>query len=344
MKILILATLACSALLFPAAAEEKELSSRVVIQIHPMHTAAPTGPNFANNQIAILQTGNIIKQAAQNLRLDSKTLKSALKVSSIQGTDLVKIETTLGDSTLGKKALQEIINAYSVQTAERHAKFVRAQFAALDEEHRSQNAIVRKKKDAIAALIQEHGIPQKKEEKLLKTKKWLETLTQHQDQLSIQIGKLKEPNLDERIRIAARSEFSENLVTRLYENRLEAQRQHDINTAMGLGPKHPSMIALEMKIQTLHDECFEETEILKDLLGARRELIKKQINKAEDEIAQNPASDAKTFEAIQLAYREMNKEYDDARELLKKVKLRQQEQRLQLTIPTQPVTIHEWSE
>ena len=127
----------------------------------------------------------------------------------------------------------------------------------------------------------------------------------------------------------------ENQVEVMYEEYLALHRKIDDLTSQGLGSHHPSVAALKKQA----NQVLENTESLANELKKRIELIDQQVQNIEDTALRRGASSKLNSPVTR--YHSAKAAYEQAKDLLRKMKVLQTERRHLLKNQTPLVTRHE---
>jgi len=145
---------------------------------------------------------------------------------------------------------------------------------------------------------------------------------------------------EELIRYAAGLDLPENQVTYYYTQHREALNQRIMMTAQGLGNQHPDIIAIGEKANGAMVNAQKEVQSLKTVLATKLELIKKQVDKMST-MVDTRKDDTVALSLKQNAYNQAKETYEQSRNMLREMKIKQQEARVLLKMPRDPITLHE---
>jgi hypothetical protein len=149
-----------------------------------------------------------------------------------------------------------------------------------------------------------------------------------------------ETSAEEMISTAAALELPENQVSILYTQYLETLRESQKLAAQGLAEDHPSRVALTTQANELMGNAKKAVISLKEVLNTRLNLVDRQVERMKLTILnKKEISNDRTMR--QHEYNSAKEEYEQSRDLLREMKIQQQEQRALLKRPRQAVTRHE---
>jgi len=294
-----------------------------VVQVHPSALTPGIQVNYLENEMASIVSPETLEIANQSLRLgiDSemeaiKYLKKHISVRPRRGTDFLEI----GAAHQDKAVAVEIVNAVAKAYQQRRKEFVdakaKASLEALDKEMEMQNQLVRKHRDELIDLLRkdggEPGSVQLKIDQVEVDLKRIQTAKKAGDYSSLSSFK------------RAGDRFS-----KYYQAYQDLQNRAEATLRAGLGRRHPEVVSLQgqadraLKNFTVEVETFE-----KEL---RENLDRLKWMRVNYHLPENLKG--KIFIARQ--------EYEKARKMSREMSVKQQEQRVLLSMPRTPVTIHE---
>ncbi len=265
-------------------------------------------------------------------------LRPMVSSEPIRGTDFIKFKV---QSDLQEDA-NDIVNAVTECYIDRknRTQKERAQsvLEALDTELARQEAVVL----ATKSELKKWGVPydfergsgpsfQTEEGMYRLVEKTLEQLKGERDEAGILLEKLISWTPDFQMGI----HLPENQVEVMYEEYLALHRKIDDLTSQGLGSHHPSVAALKKQA----NQVLENTESLANELKKRIELIDQQVQNIEDTALRRGASSKLNSPVTR--YHSAKAAYEQAKDLLRKMKVLQTERRHLLKNQTPLVTRHE---
>ncbi len=353
--------------------EKYESSS--VVQVHPsMLSINPIGNggggtnpgslmtrNYMENEFETIIAPETLKKAAEDIELPTRwgqsleevvsTLKEIVSASPRRGTDFIEISVRHANSADAKAIADAVSTAYMERRRQNEVSRAQKALKALDDELVAQSDIVQDNRKELTVLIQQYGIPYFEEgqsnplgmteSKMLEiARQKLDDFKVQVDQIEIQIKKLVELDNDDLISFAAGLDLPENQVTYYYTQAREAKQERLSMMAQGLGRKHPDILAMDERAKSLMEEAHKEVVSLKANLQTKRELINRQVERMETMV------EGKTFDTIELSlkqsrYNQAKEAYEQSRAMLREMKIRQQEARVLLKMPRDPITLHE---
>jgi capsular exopolysaccharide synthesis family protein len=352
----------------------RKFQSSTVVQVHPsMLTISPTRSSskvhsgtiytrrYMENEFEAIIAPQTLTEAAESLGLTTrwemeidevvKILKNIVNAQPKRGTDYIEISVRHANAEDARDISRSISDAYISRRNRTEKTRAEKALRTLDEELQSHGDVVNEKRTALTVLIQQYGIPyfdgrsgspvgQTEEQMLRKANDKLDTLAQNRDQLEIQIKKLVGTKSDDLIRTAAGLELPENQVSRLYAEYQQTIRQKESAIANGLGPNHPNVKGLTGTAENLLEDAKKEVISLKEVLNTRLLLVDRQVEKMR-EVVEDKKGITVDLSMRQHKYNSAKEEYEQARDLYREMKLQQQEQRILLRMPRNPITLHE---
>ena len=330
---------------------EGEHQSSMVIQIHRTNDLPANSPNFMANQIAILNTGNVIDLASKKSTIDAKLIKNSLVIEPLKGTDLIRLTAHNDDAAQAKLTVESLVNAYVDLRKEQWKNRAAVSLEKMDQELRDQGDLIQDYRKALTVLIQQYGIPafeaggskqvgQTEESLYRQAQEKLDQLEQDRIQLKIQIRKLLDTPNEDLARTAAGLDLPENQVTVYYTAYRTAEEHVSALIAGGLGSKHPEVIATKAKAENALKNAGKEVLALKEVLETRLNLVEKQIKRMR-QMVQERNDGTVDLSMQQHQYTTAKEEYEQARTMYREMKIKQQERRVSLTTHPDFITIHE---
>jgi succinoglycan biosynthesis transport protein ExoP len=224
----------------------------------------------------------------------------------------------------------------------------------LDLELQQQGDLANDKRKALTVLVQQFGIPYfdgrkgspvgvTEEQMYLKAQQKLDQFEQDRVRLKIQINNLLNTAAKDLLPTAAGLELPENRVSFFYKKLQEAQREIEEQKAQGIGPTHPSIVTLQKRATQFEIDANMEVASLKKILSTRLQLVERQVERMR-EMVTDKKEQTVDLSMRQHQYNNAREEYEQARELLKKTKIQQQQARILLKMPRSPLTIHGYAE
>ena len=169
----------------------------------------------------------------------------------------------------------------------------------------------------------------------------LDQLLQNRDRLKIQISKLVETEKEELIPTAAGLELPENQVAVFYTQYLETLRKDTELEKQGHVSDHQERAALTTQASELMEDAESALVSLRDVLNTRINLIDRQVERMEATILKKRITGMGAPPGPFDHYSTAKDQYEKALDLLREMKIQQQEQRVLLNMPRQAVTRHE---
>lgn len=338
-----------------------------VIAINPIGNGNGSNPgtlvtrNYMENEFETIIAPETLRMAAKRIDLEARwsmdmdevvgSLKSIISASPRRGTDFIEISVRHAKPVDAKEISDAVSKAYIQRR--RDAEIDRAERAlkALDDELISQSDLVQDNRKELTVLIQQYGIPyfedghsnplgMTEQEMLRSARQRLDDFEIQCDQIEIQIKKLMELSSDDLVSYAAGLDLPENQVTYYYTQYREAKQQVLSLNAQGLGRKHPDVLAMEKRAESLMKDAHKEVVALKANLQTKLELTNRQVDRMRMMVKD------KTGETIDLSlrqsqYNQAKEDYEQSRAMLREMKIKQQEARVLLKMPRDPITLHE---
>lgn len=331
----------------PTAEKRGAHQATATVQIFPSPTF-PASQNFLSNQIAILKTGSLIEAASLSAQVSPDILSSSLEITPIKGTDLLSITAHHDDEALPKTIVQALLDAY----LDHHNHLEAQSTKPLDDELIAQSGIVQEKRETLTGYIQSYGIPYfdgnntsplgASEEDMFRSarQKLAEFQTQH-DQIEIQIKNFVEISDADLVQYAAGLDLPENQVTYYFTQHREALEQKRTLIASGLAASHPDIRAVEERAERAMDYAKKEAVSLKAVLKTKLELVNRQVERM-SEMVEDRQKGTLDLSSKQQNYNNAKEAYEQARDTLRNLKIQQQESRILLNHPRNPLIIHGW--
>jgi succinoglycan biosynthesis transport protein ExoP len=353
----------------------RKYESASVVQVHPsMLAIAPTRGgsqsnagslmtrNYMENEFETITAARTFLEAAEALDLPSRwdmdmdksveVLTGIVSAIPKRGTDFIEITVRHANAEDAKDISKAITTAYITRRNKMEMDRAKKALEALDTELQTHGDVVNDKQKALTVLIQQYGIPYfdgrnaspvglTEERMYQNAQQRLDQLEQDRDRLKIQIDKLVKTSAEEMIPTAAGLELPENQVSVLYQQFQETNRNIDSQGAQGLGPNHPTILTLKKQASNLMRDAESAVTSLKDVLTTRINLVDRQVERMKETVL-NKKDITVDLSMRQHEYNSAKEEYEQSRDLLREMKIQQQEQRVLLRMPRNPVTLHEF--
>lgn len=278
-------------------------------------------------------------------------VKTMVSAEPRRGTDFIEIKARSHNQEDAHDIVNAVVDSYIARRNKMEMARAKKAIEALDKELQEQGDLVNDKRKNLTPLIQSYGIPyfdprdstqnEATEEKMhLNAQQRLDQLEQDRDRLKIQIDQLIKTSAEEMIPTAAALELPENQVSILYTQYLETLRESEKLAAQGLAEDHPDRVALTAQANELMGNAKKAVISLKEVLNNRLNLVDRQVERMKETIL-NKKEISLERAMRQHEYNSAREEYEQSRNLLREMKIQQQEQRALLKMPRQAVTRHE---
>ena len=346
--------------------------STAVLQIHPSMLAIAPSTNsstdgalmtrhYMESEFETVVSAETLNSAIQAIALDQRwglsleetleKVKTMVSAEPRRGTDFIEIKARSHNQEDAHDILNAVVDSYIARRNKMEMARAKKAIEALDKELQEQGDLVNDKRKNLTPLIQSYGIPyfdprdstqnEATEEKMhLNAQQRLDQLEQDRDRLKIQIDQLIKTSAEEMIPTAAALELPENQVSILYTQYLETLRESEKLAAQGLAEDHPDRVALTAQANELMGNAKKAVISLKEVLNNRLNLVDRQVERMKETIL-NKKEISLERAMRQHEYNSAREEYEQSRNLLREMKIQQQEQRALLKMPRQAVTRHE---
>lgn len=346
-----------------------------VVQVHPsVNTLNPFGQgsqmtsgslatgHYMENEFETIVAPETLAQAAEQIDLATRwemekdevvdVLRGIVKTSPRRGTDFIEIVVRHSNQEDAKEIAEAIASAYIGRRNSEELKRARKALEVLDQELQKAGDTVQNHRKALTVLIQQYGIPYfggrgsssafgMTEEVLLRnSEQKLDALEQDASQLRIQIERLVKTPKEELVRVSAGLELPDNQVNFYYTKYRESIDQYNSMKAQGLGAKHPEMLAVASQARGALANAEKEVVSLKEVLNTRLKLTDRQVERMREMVAEKKDGTV-DLSMQQHNYNQAQTEYENARDMLTKMKVEQQKARILLNMPRDPITLHE---
>ena len=346
--------------------------STVVVQVHPSMLAIAPSTNsstdgalmtrhYMESEFETVVSAETLNSAIQAIALDQRwglsleetleKVKTMVSAEPRRGTDFIEIKARSHNQEDAHDIVNAVVDSYIARRNKMEMARAKKAIEALDKELQEQGDLVNDKRKNLTPLIQSYGIPyfdprdstqnEATEEKMhLNAQQRLDQLEQDRDRLKIQIDQLIKTSAEEMIPTAAALELPENQVSILYTQYLETLRESEKLAAQGLAEDHPDRVALTAQANELMGNAKKAVISLKEVLNNRLNLVDRQVERMKETIL-NKKEISLERAMRQHEYNSAREEYEQSRNLLREMKIQQQEQRALLKMPRQAVTRHE---
>jgi len=297
-------------------------------------------------------SGDVLDAAAKETGETSGSIRKSLKIIPLRGTDFIKITAHHDNRVIAVRIANAVAEAYITKWKDIEAERVKTALFVLDEELKKQRDLVQNRRKILTVLIQNYGGPPVEksgagsigitEEALYrKAQEKLDELGEDSAQLKIQIKSLetlKQPR--ELLQVIQSSGLPSNRVAQYNMEYREIEQSISSLRARGLGLKHPEVEELKKKAQVALSKAEKEVGSLAKDFKTRLKLVNRQTKRIREII------ETKNFSDIHVNmphynYSQAQAEYENARDLLTQMKIKQKEARILLKIPREPVKMHE---
>jgi polysaccharide biosynthesis transport protein len=338
-----------------------------MIAINPIGNSGAANPgaqmtrNYMENEFQTIVSAETLKMAAEKISLPTRwsmemddvitALKGVVNASPMRGTDFIEIRVRHAKPDDAKEIADAVSEAY--MSRRKAAEVDRAERAleALDQELISQSDKVQDHRKDLTVLIQQYGIPYfdgsnanplgaTEQEMFRSARQKLADFETQRDQIEIQIKELVGMDNEDLVTYAAGLDLPENQVTYYYTQYREAIEQKGTLVAQGLAARHPDIIAVEERAEGAMEYARKEAVSLKAVLKTKLELINRQVERMREMV------DARQGDTVDLSlrqhhYTQAKETYEQSRAMLSEMKIKQQEARVLLKMPRDPITLHE---
>ena len=345
--------------------------STVVVQVHYTVFALPSSKgsthgtlmtrNYMVNEFETITSNATLNSAIEAIALAQRwdlsleetleKVKTMVSAEPRRGTDFIEIKARSHNQEDAHDIVNAVVDSYIARRNKMEMARAKKAIEALDKELQEQGDLVNDKRKNLTPLIQSYVIPyfdphdstqnEATEEKMhLNAQQRLDQLEQDRDRLKIQIDQLIKTSAEEMIPTAAALELPENQVSILYTQYLETLRESEKLAAQGLAEDHPDRVALTAQANELMGNAKKAVISLKEVLNNRLNLVDRQVERMKETIL-NKKEISLERAMRQHEYNSAREEYEQSRNLLREMKIQQQEQRALLKMPRQAVTRHE---
>ena len=352
----------------------EKFESTTVVQVHPSVIAInPIGNNNGNspgtlmtrnymeNEFERIIAPETLRMASEKIELPTRwgmtmdevieSLRDIISAAPRRGTDFIEISVRHAKPGDAKLIADAVSDAYIERRRSFEVNRAQRALKALDDELIAQSDLVQDYRKELTVLIQQYGIPyfedgqtnplgRTEQDMLTHARQRLDDYEVQRDQFEIQIKKLVELSNEDLINYAAGLDLPENQVTYYYTQFREAKNNRLTMMAQGLGAKHPDIMALDEKAKNLMEDAYKEAISLKENLRTKLDLTNRQVDKMRDIV------DKKKVDTIELSlkqsqYNQAKEDYEQSRAMHREMKMKQQEARVLLKMPRDPITLHE---
>ena len=352
----------------------EKFESTSVVQIHPsmiaitpignsgsMNPGALMTRSYMENEFETIIAPETLKMAAESIELPTRwsmdiesvvsILKGVVTTTPRRGTDFIEINVRHGKPDDAKAIADAVAKAY--MDRRKGAEVDRAQRAlkALDNELIAQSDTVQDYRKELTVLIQQYGIPYfddgnsnplgaTEQAMFTDARQKLANFETQADQLEIQITKLVELSSEDLINYASGLDLPQNQVTVFANQSREAEEAKINMMAQGLGAKHPDIVVMNQRAESAMKQAYKEVVSLKAVLSTNLELVKRQVERMGTMVASRK-EDTIELSLKQNRYNQAKESYEQSRFMLRDMKKQQQEARVLLKMPRDPITLHE---
>ena len=317
---------------------------------------------FFANQLEIIQSRNVLLKVAERLDLANKwgldretvllTLKGIIDAQTIRGTDLISIRVRHSNKEDARDIAAEVAKSYKdyrgeIENADADGALLELQKAVRDQEDK-----VEEKRKLLATIVRAKQIIPTGKESIFgpgvveddkgaaAARAEYNKVEQEKIQLESQIQSLLRSDSEQLMVIASGLDLPENVIKRLYPEYLEQKRLLDALKTQGLGERHPTVLAQAQNLENMKRQLQEGVVSLRETLNAQLEMVKERAAKIEQ------LRDERREEAIKTGldtndYITANREFEQASDLLKALKLKLVGEQIQRRMPETSIVLHE---
>ena len=356
-------------LLLPITAFAK-FEATTTVQVHPgMIAINPTAnpgtlltKNYMENEFETVVAPTTLRAALLSLQPDNakkkpipdeavEKLRQKISAQPRRGTDFIEITATADTKKGALRLSNAVAEAYMNRRLETEKARATKALKALDAELLAQSEFVAEYRKELTHLIQKHGIPYFENDRgipvgktagnmLQNARERLDQFEVKRDQLELQTKKLTELSDQELMTYAAGLDLPENKVSGHQKKFQEARNKKLALLEKGLELKHPEVLALDTEATKHKTNAQKELVSLKDKLNTKLALTNRQIERM-NEMLKNKKKETIELSLIQSQYHQAKEDYEQSRAMLREMKIKQQEARVLLKLPRDPVTLHE---
>ncbi|MDB4653013.1 polysaccharide biosynthesis tyrosine autokinase [Akkermansiaceae bacterium] len=352
----------------------EKYESTSVVQVHPstitiapfrggggVNPGAQMTAQYMQNEFQTIIAPETLKMAAKKAKLETlwgmetdtvvSILKGIVETTERRGTDFIEINVRHAKASDAKSIAVAVAEAYIERRRSTEEQRAQKALDALDNELIAQSDLVQDHRKELTVLIQQYGIPyfdgghsnplgMSEQQMYQSARQKLADFETQADQIEIQIKKLFQLSNEELISYAAGLDLPQNQVT-LYanQNRDAMDRKLDLS-AQGIGQLHPDMVVMDQRAKSSMRKAHEEVVSLRAVLQTKLELVERQVLKMR-EMVDERQEDAINLSLKQSNYTQAKEQYEQARAMLREMKIKQQEARVLLKMPRDPITLHE---
>ena len=352
----------------------RKFESTSVVQVHPsMIAISPIGNsgganpgsmmtrNYMENEFETIIAAETLKMAAEDINLPTRwsmemdevitNLKGIVMTTPRRGTDFIEITVRHAKPDDAKEIADAVSEAYMTRRKKSEVDRAERALEALDGELIAQSDLVQDNRKDLTVLIQQYGIPYfdgghsnplgaTEQDMFRNARQRLADFETQRDQIKIQIKNLVEMSNEDLIRYAAGLDLPENQVTYYYTQHRESLEMRTTLIAQGLGARHPDIIAVEERAKGSLEYAQKEAVSLKAVLATKLELVNRQVDRM-SEMVDARQDDTVDLSLKQHTYNQAKETYEQSRAMLREMKIKQQEARVLLKMPRDPITLHE---
>lgn len=352
----------------------RKFESISVVQVHPsliainpignsggVNPGAQMTRNYMENEFQMIVAAETLKMAAEKINLQTRwgmemdevitVLKNVVQAMPMRGTDFIQITVRHAKPDDAKEIADSVSEAYMQLRKQREVNRAQSALDALDEELIAQSDMVQDYRKDLTVLIQQYGIPYfdgnnsnpmgtTEQDMFRSARHKLADFQTQRDQIEIQIKALVGMDNQELVEYAAGLDLPENQVTYYFTQYREAVEQRRTMIAQGLGANHPDITAIEERAQGAMEYSRKEAVSLKAVLRTKLELINRQVERMEEMVGDRQ-NDTVDLSLKQHSYTQAKETYEQSRAMLREMKIKQQEARVLLKMPRDPITLHE---
>lgn len=326
-------------------------------------------PRFATQQFQIIQRKEVLDPVIERLGLNTKwreeydlrtkdqiyeKLRRMLDVREIRNTDLIQISVFSTDPNEAATLANAITEEYQRRRTAEQQNWAYKSLATLEDEVNKQRKRVEELRAEAAKIRIESGIidlnPETVEDPgtaqdrvLMSVEEQVSTERLRVSALQAKYDLISQMTDDQILRSTRELQIEDPTILQFLPVYQEGKAQIAHYLSSGLGENHPTVQALQARIQVIEEQLKDQVTALRKTLSSNLEIARRSLENLEAQLerSRNEQQQIRTNAA---AYAEAKNNYIQAKKILEAAELRFSAEMMQRTMPRNPAIIWERAE
>jgi succinoglycan biosynthesis transport protein ExoP len=326
-------------------------------------------PRFATTQFQIIQRKEMLYPVIDSLQLVQRwaeeygvrtreqayfKLRRMIDVREVRNTNLLQISVESTDPQESSDLANSIAQEYQRKRIDEQQSLLNRSLATLEDEVAKQRSKVAEANDEMSRIRTELGItdlnpdsmedPMQAQEKILLDKETLvgdaRTQASH---LRTKYSEIEKLSGDDLMRSLPTLEIQDQTIAQILPQFQETASELARALQSGLGPRHPTIMALAAKKATYEQQLSDQVNSIRRTLAANLEITERSLVTMQEELEQM-RTDQRDSKSRSAEYARAKNNYIQAKRVLEAAELRLSTETMQRSMPMSPARIWERAE